>query len=646
MKRIFLLSMLFFAFASKARLQQVFTASEKLADLEKDQFRNSHLVTNLSVSSNNFDVYHYRCEWNVDPAVRYISGKVTTSFSITATTNNIVFDLTKVLTVDSVLYRNSKISFQQNSNDGLQINFPGLLSNGQKDSVSIYYKGAPPFSGFGSFAQTTHSNIPVLWTLSEPYGAKDWWPCKDVLKDKADSIDIVITYPLGYRSSSNGLPVNEKVIGDKKIDHWKHRYPIASYLVAIAVTNYNLDNDEVQLGSRKMPVVMYAYPESVATFKNATNIAKNSLQLFSGLIGEYPFIQERYAQTQFSRGGGMEHQTNSFISSAGTQLVSHELAHQWFGDKITCASWEDLWLNEGFATYFEFIYIENFNKPNIFPHLKNLQNIIVSKPDGSVFVPDTANLNRLFDSRLSYLKGGYLLHMLRGRLGDSTFFRGVRQYLNDPALQYKNATTADLQRNLEQVSSQNLSEFFKDWYKGEGYPNYVAEWSQNTSKTIIIKLNQTTSHPSVSFYEMPVQLQFKNSVRDTIITVNHNQNGQTFIFNPGFVADTLIIDPNLWILAKERTSKKVVSSVNLNEIIVFPNPLTNLLSVSLSNFSPGTIHLQAVNSLGQIMITRTITSGTGYERIDIGTTNWPTGVYWLRLNTDNGFKTVKKLIKY
>jgi aminopeptidase N len=299
-----------------------------------------------------------------------------------------------------------------------------VLPAGQKDSVSIYYRGIPPDSGSGAFTKTTHNNVPVLWTLSQPYGARTWWPCKDALTDKADSIDIVLTYPAAYRSSSNGLPVQELRIGDKKQDYWKHRYPIATYLVAFAITDYELDYDEVQLPSRKMPVLMYAYPEDAVAFQQATNAAKAGLIKFSELLGEYPFSRERYAQTQFGRGGGMEHQTNSFIASPHAWLVAHELAHQWFGDKVTNGSWQDLWLNEGFATYMELVYDEMVVN-NTLPLylLKNWRDRITDAPGGAVFITDTTNIRRLFDYRLTYLKGGYVLHMLRWRLGDSAFFQ-------------------------------------------------------------------------------------------------------------------------------------------------------------------------------------------------------------------------------
>ena len=589
-----------------------------------------------SVSSTNFDVHHYRCEWQVNPAVRFISGKVTSFFTITAATNHIVFDLTNALTVDSVLYRGNKIGFVQNSNNGLQVNLPVTLAVNSKDSVSVFYKGNPP-AGDGYFVTATHSGTPVMWTLSQPYGARTWWPCKDVLTDKADSIDIIITNPSAFVSSSNGLPVSEMVIGANRVTHWRHRYPIVSYLVAFAVTNYVVEHDAVQVGNRNLPVSLYAYPESVNGFRVVTNTAKFCMQGFSQLFGEYPFINERYAQTQFNIGGGMEHQTNSFIGSTNSGLVAHELAHQWFGNKVTNASWSDLWLNEGYASYLEYIYVELASPGNRLGFLQSWRNNIVTGPGGSVYVygADTLDLNRLFNGRLTYRKAGYVLHMLRWKLGDSAFFRGSRRYLNDPSLAYKHARTPDLQRNMEAESGTSLTEFLNDWIYKEGYPSYSAEWSRESNGTVRVKLNQSTSHPSVNFFEMPVPLQFRNNNRDTTIRVEHTTNGQVFTLSPGFVPDTLIIDPQLWILAGTKSTRRVASLTGNAGFNVYPNPVSVTLHVQLQEAA----RVQVFNAVGQQVYLNTAATGN----LQIPTNAWASGIYWIRAEGQN-FREQKKIL--
>ncbi|HVK96399.1 MAG TPA: M1 family aminopeptidase, partial [Flavisolibacter sp.] len=635
----FPLTFLFISFLSVAKGQ---TINHSVAEMEMSRFAQLQNYDTYSISTNNYDVTFYRCDWTVDPGVRYIAGSVTTHFTTTASADNITFDLNSSLIVDSVLYRGNKITFNKIANDGLQINFPSTLPANQKDSVSIFYQGAPANVGFGSFNLSMHGGVPVMWTLSEPYGARTWWPVKDVLTDKPDSIDIIIRNPVAYTSSSNGLPVNEIVSGSTRTTYWKHRYPIAPYLVAFAVTNYVIDHDAVQLPSRNMPVVMYAYPESAPAFKPATDVAKFLLERFSSLITEYPFSKERYAQTQFGWGGGMEHQTNSFIVNANAGLVAHELGHQWFGDKVTNGSWQDLWLNEGFATYTEYLYTEFSNPAGRLNQLRNWTNSITSDPTGSVFVPDTTNLSRLFNGRLTYRKGGYLVHMLRWKLGDSTFFRGVRRYLNDPQLAYRHARTADLQRNLEAESGQSLSEFFKDWYIGEGHPNYNAQWNQQGPSMVRLQLNQTTSHPSVSFFEMPVPIQLIGGTRDTIVRINHTRNGQIFNINPGFAVDTVIIDPQRWILAREKLANRVSTSIGSDQVLIYPNPSTTQITIFLPQRATGKISNQLFNSLGQMVYSKDETSSGGTYEINIS--QFAPGIYFLRLANDKDFRVVKKIL--
>lgn len=609
---------------------------EQIAKSEQRQHASLRNYDAYSVSSNNFDAKYYNCEWTVDPAVRFISGVVTSHFVITAGTNSITYDLSNALTVDSILYHGTKINFTHSANNALQVQLPVSLSAGIKDSVSIFYKGVPP-PGNGYFTTSAHSGTPVMWTLSEPYGARTWWPCKDMLGDKADSIRITIHNPVAYVSSSNGLPVSETINGTMRSITWVHKYPIVSYLVAFAVTNYVVANDVVSLPGNNMPLVMYAYPESAAAFVAATTTAKFCLTNFTPLISNYPFIQERYAQTQFGYGGGMEHQTNSFIGVPNAGLVAHELAHQWFGDKVTCGSWSDLWLNEGFASYMELVYVELSNPANKINFLNSWRINITNLPGGSVYVLDTLNINRLFDARLTYRKGGYLAHMLRWVLGDSTFFRGVRRYLNDPQLAYKTARTADLQRNLEAESGLSLNEFFQDWIYNEGYPNYHAEWTHGTNNAIRIKLNQTTSHPSVSFFEMPVPLLFRNSSQDTIIRVNHTRNGEIFTVNPGFVADTIIIDPELWLLSREKTSSKVASLPGSDQLLIYPNPVHGALTISLPDIENAAVSIY--NSIGQ----RVYSAGISTSTLNISTAAWAGGTYWVHIQGNN-YKEIRKII--
>ncbi|MFT3933335.1 MAG: M1 family aminopeptidase [Chitinophagaceae bacterium] len=627
---------------------------KKIATLEKNAFQkllinngpSNDLRFEGTTASNNFNVNFYRCEWELNPNIRFIKGKVTSYFTISATTNNIVFDLSDTLKVDSITYHGSQIAYERAGNDALKVLFPINLNTTQKDSVSIYYNGVPRITNtYRAFVQTTHNGTPVIWTLSEPFGAKEWWPCKNGLDDKADSIDIIITSPSIYNATSNGIKKSVSYSDSTQTVYFSHRYPIASYLVAAAVTNYITTTDSVKSGTKTIPLIANAFPENVNDFVSVIYYAKQSIAKFSELFGEYPFSKEHYAQTQFAGGGGMEHQTNTFIGTTWNQAVAHELGHQWFGDHVTCGSWQHIWLNEGFANYMQFIYVQNFDTTIISAHLSYYLNLITSLPSGSVFVPDSSSPSRIFDSRLTYAKGGYVLHMLRGLLGDSLFFKGLRQYLNDPIVSGSFAKTEDLERNLEQISGKNLHSFFQKWIYGEGYANYNCTWTQNKNNWAKVQINQSTSDPSVSFYEMPIQLEFRNSSRDTIITVNNQQNGETFWVNLGFAADTMLLDPKLWILAKDRTVRKISPSSNIkNDILVYPNPAFAKINIQVQNPTAAQISVDIYNIAGQLLYRSAKKTSGSDELIGVPVQSFSSGMYIVKVWADTSLLTTKKII--
>jgi hypothetical protein len=348
---------------------------------------------------------------------------------------------------------------------------------------------------------------------------------------------------------------------------------------------------------------------------------------------------------QFGWAGGEEHQTSTFLVSPDEALMAHELGHQWFGDKVTCASWQDIWLNEGFATHLASMYMEHTHPLSVSNTRKAEIDRITSFADGSVFVTDTTNGSRIFDFRLTYLKGSHLLYMLRWILGDSVFVSGARNYLNDSSLSYGFARTKDLQRNLEKVSGADLNYFFNDWFYGQGYPSYKVQWSQIGNDYVKIKMNQTTSDASVPFFALPVALKFKNATRQKTIVVNNKFNGETFFENIGFVADSVIIDPDYWLITKNNTSEKVEDNTGAkNSARIFPNPFNATLYVYLKNFSPSVAHIQIYDIGGKLMLQKSspINNSLFFE---LNTQNLASGIYFIKIQTDNGVKFVKKILK-
>jgi aminopeptidase N len=601
----------------------VLNAQNMQHQLAKNESKQHERLTPPTIqAANTSDFIYQRCEWSVDPGINYIEGKITTHFIPTSAMSTIEFDLTVVLTVDSVVYHGNQLTFTHASNI-LSATFPSPLPASVIDSVTVYYQGVPDTS-VGGFNLDVHgaANTPVMWTLSEPYGAMNWWPCKQNLADKIDSIDIIVYTYQWYQVASNGLMVNDEQFAVHHAVTWKHRHPIAAYLVCFAVSDYTVYSDFVYDDGDTIEVVNYVYPEDFAWASAATPDVILQMQLYDSLFGYYPFADEKYGHAECNFGGGMEHQTMTFIGGFWYELFAHELAHHWFGDKVTCATWEDIWLNEGFGTYCTGLCYEHYT-PTLYwkPWLAGQISVVTQQPDGSVFVDDTTIASRIFDPRLSYSKGAMVLHTLRWVIGDSAWYAGVNAYLNDPALSYSFATTANLQQHLEAASGQNLSWYFADWYYGEGYPTYNLTWAQDASNVVTVTVNQSQSDPSVSFYELPIPLYFKNGTQDTLIRVQHSFSGETFTIPLGFAADSLLFDPELWIVSGSNVVSSVPEQTMPGTFSFYPNPTPDVLMFQ----SPykGNCVVKIYDMQGKLVMNKeTSTDQNGNGSIDIRTLNY------------------------
>ncbi|MDX2305592.1 MAG: M1 family aminopeptidase [Microscillaceae bacterium] len=562
----------------------------------------ARLKTPAKSFTTNYDLKYHRLEWTVNPNQRFISGKVTSYFIVnTPDFQQINFDLYANMQVNEVMYHGQSLSHILTANDLLQITLPNALSAGLLDSIEISYEGIP-ISNF-TFNQSTHQSGPIISTLSEPYGAKEWWPCKQDLNDKIDSVDIFIRTPEAYRAASNGVLVSEQTEGTDKIYHWKHRYPITAYLIALSVTNYAFYSDYVPLeNGDSLEVLNYVFPQNLASASEDTRVTVDQMQLFNSLFGLYPFAQEKYGHAQFLLGGGMEHQTMSFMVAFPEFLQAHELAHQWFGNKITCGSWQDIWLNEGFATYAEYLTNEQgIGEQNPQTWLQNRINSITTLPGGSVWVEDTTDIDRIFRFRTSYEKGAMLLHMLRWKLGDEDFFQAIRNYLHNSTLAYGYALTQDLVEHLEAQSGQDLDEFFEDWYKGEGYPTYTLHWSQ-TSDTLRLSITQITSHPSVDFFEMPLEILIRGQSKDSLVRLDHHFSGQEFVLKMPFSVKGIDFDPNFRMISGFNLVTDLEDTPGLKpQIKIFPNPGQDFAQIEMSETAPAVQSITLYSSSGQVL---------------------------------------------
>lgn len=534
------------------------------------------------------DMYYTEFHWELDPAVYYIKGEITYHFkSKVDSLKQLVLDLDTTMHIHFIRRGNTDLNYVHSDDLLLTIDLDKTLQPGDSDTLTISYEGVPHSTGFGSFEQDAHNGHQILWTQSVPYGVRDWWPAKQDLIDKIDSVDIYITTPIGQLAASNGKLVSMVEENGKLVQHWKHKHPIVSYLVAFSITNYVSYEEFVHLpGGDSIQVLNYVYPESLTDAKAGTAAIPDMLKFFNEKFGLYPFADEKFGHAQFSWGGGTEIQTMNFVTNFSSGLLAHELAHQWFGDKTTCGSYSDVWLNEGFATYLTGLTYEEYPIYGSFNNWKsNTRNSVVSQPGGSVFVADTSDTFRVFDGRLTYDKGAYVLHMLRWVIGDDNFFQACYNYLHLPHTDYGFGRTRDLQNEMETLSGKDLNEFFADWYYGEGYPSYTIDWATYGEDSIVFVIHQETSSPVVDFFEMPVPIQIIDGPNIYEFICQNTEQNQTFTFYKGNAeVDQIYIDLNKWLLSKNNQLHqffidKTDQPLSLAEVKVWPNPTHQMLNI-------------------------------------------------------------------
>jgi len=615
--------------------------NDKRAFSESRNFRKSASFTE-SAGYADYDLIHQRLNFTVDPAINYISGSVFSSVKfLKDKVQQIRFDLTTGMIVDLVKYNQQNISFQHVSNI-ITITLPVSANINTSGTVEIYYHGTPPPTGMGSFTASRHNNVPVIYTLSEPYGARDWWPCKESLSDKIDSLDVFITCPSQYKAASNGKLIADQISGNSRTAHWQHRYPIATYLVAIAVTNYETYSDFIDLpDGKKLEILNYIYPEYLTTAKSKRAETLEIMDFYNKKFIAYPFASEKYGHAQFGWGGGMEHQTMSFMNNLDYELVAHEMAHQWFGDYITLASWHDIWLNEGFATYLTGLVFENLQNGVWWPGWKSNQIArITSSAGGSVFVADTTDINRIFNGRLSYSKGAYLLHMLRWEMGDEQFFRGLKNYLTDPTIANGFASQEKFVKHMEAAADTSFTEFFNDWYYGEGYPLFQLTYFPDPENPLKQKLRikQTPTYPTVSFFEVTVPIRIWQGTKFTNLRLKLTRQNQEFaISDQPF--DKLEFDPDQWLIAKADRVLPVQSVSLINEIQIIPDYTSKRIRVLLPEFT-GKETLRIIDLNGKIIMNEILKS----KEVWIEIKELSNGIYLAEVRTKTHSKTAKMVV--
>lgn len=495
------------------------------------------------------DAIHYKLELELLFASGTIQGSNTATFaSQSPGLSTLSLDLDSALAVSAVEMNGAPVAFTRPA-DRIDIALDQPYGPGQLFTVKVSYGGTPPApSGFGGLRfVTTSGGRPAAWTLSEPWDARTWWPGKDQLGDKA-TFELWITHPATMQCASNGLlEGTDALSGNRTRSRWRTYYPMTAYLASFVVTEFSRRTDLYTGFGASMPVEFFVFPESFASWGTGMDRVVPMLHAFSTAYGQYPFVNEKYGVAQFTWSGGMEHQTISSQSSISESLTAHELAHQWWGDMITCATWSDIWLNEGFATFSEALWYERKAGGTLANYLSAMVSRKPSTTQGTVYVYNPTSTANIFNSTNVYRKGAWVLHMLRGVLGDGPFFQALLDYR--AAYEGGSATTAGFRAVVEQSSGRELGWFFDQWVMNPGSPAYVAGWQSKVRSGqhyLYLDLDQTQTSQSVFTMPVPVRVTTTAGTVDAVVW-NDEREDQVVVPLPG-PATGVAIDPDQWIL--------------------------------------------------------------------------------------------------
>jgi len=636
--------------------QYVYQQSELLKTNSLTETENQRLI----------DAGYYKLEMEISYVPEEIEGKLTAVFtSLTNNLNSIELDLENALSVDMVA--GAAVDFIH-ENHILTLTLDRAYDKNEEVIVEVYYSGTPNQKFNRNFQfDNMPDGSPMVWTLSEPYGARYWWPCKDHPSDKADSVDIIVTAPYSQLVGSNGTLISDTIHGDgKRTFHWHEQYPIATYLVSLVVGDYAHFQDYYDYGGEEpMLLDYYVYPQELETAQEIFSEMHDYLDALSFYFGPYPFLEEKYGQARYNWGGAMEHQTLTSIGLVHPNwrfIYVHELGHQWFGDLVTCAAWSDIWLNEGFASYSEALYAE-WAGFNTFPPGMDAYHAYMATQDfragGTIHIFDTTEVSNIF-GRIVYDKGSWVLHMLRGMMDDDVFFDVLRTYAWDERWTYGSVRTENFQEICEELSGINLENFFNQWLFYPYFPEYEYSWDVNPAAgeqfdvdVIIEQLQNSIA------YEMPIELVFEFAdSTDTSLVIHNDEYAEHYAFTFRREPVNLLFDPDNWILksAREGFIQPFTNEVRISKIgpNPFPNAQSNRISIEILNWVENDLIIDIFDVLGRKVASlpaQQLDPSTARVTWDGSSSNGvkvSSGMYFLRIRDKGGqavnFSGIQKII--
>ncbi|MEO8167458.1 MAG: M1 family aminopeptidase, partial [bacterium] len=619
-------------------------------------------ILSQNTPRHSFDVLNYKLNLDIyncflSPYPKSFTASNEITFRVDTMLQSIGLDATNAsLTIDSVAM--AGVSFSHAGNI-LTINLNRTYNPNDTATVKIYYR---------------HNNVTdngfyvsngMVFTDAEPQGARNWYPCWDKPSDKA-TLDLTAKVPATVKLGSNGRLADSTRVADTIWFNWRSRDPISTYLVVIsAKVNYNLDivywhnpaspNDSI-------PIRFYWNTGESAS--NLNNIKTKIIPMtteYSRIYGVHAFEKNGFATlNNLFIWGGMENQTLTSLcpNCWSENLISHEYAHQWVGDMITCGTWADIWLNEGFATYSEALWYEYTGGYASYKNdiVGDANGYLGSNPGWPIYNPAWAinppDNNTLFNTAITYNKGACVLHMLRYTLGDSLFFSAIKSYATDTtSFRLKNAVTADFVTKINQVTGQDLNWFFNQWVYlpnhpvyGNGY-NFTSLGGGNWQATFIAR--QTQSNPA--FFKMPIELKITFASGDTTVRVMNDANNQTFTFTFNRQPTGLQFDPNNNIVLKQGTT---TLGVPVNDRVPdkfalhqnYPNPFNPVTTIKYDLPYQSHVRMTVFDVLGSKVAELVNESlPAGEYTTQFNGSNLSSGVYYYRIEAGT-FSQTKSLL--
>jgi len=594
-----------------------------------------------------YDVKFYGLDVEVDNRSDDILGNTTILLKVIGSSfDTLVFDLYNGLFVDRVLVDGAEMNFTH-SGDKLSIDMPVPVSPGRLVKAQVFYGGE---TGEGMVLEIDDEwGVPVTYTSSEPFYSSDWFPCKEDLEDKADSVHVYITTDYGLMAVSNGLHTATTYYPNGKLRYeWESSYPIAYYLISLAVADYTEYNIEARPGGIDHPILIqnfvYNVPGCLDTYKEQIDVTIPMMELFCDLFGVYPFSDEKYGHYLWPRGGGMEHQTMTGMGNFEFYLVAHELGHSWFGNYVTCANWQDIWINEGFATYAGYLATA-YLAPEYAPgELEYRFGRALLEPEGSVYVPaqEADNVSRIFSGNLSYNKGMALLHMIRFELQDDQVFFGT---LNNFLVEYADdvATGLDFKAVLEETSGMDFFDFFDQWYFGYGFPVYTIEWEQQEN-ILNLRSAQRGSSELTPLFKMSMEYKIFYAGGDSTIRVNHLNNEESYQLPFSHPVDSIQIDPDNRVLNEVagNARKSGKKSVGI-DFSISPNPTSGMFLFKPALEWEGDVSVMIYNASGQLVYSRNFEGCMPHLEYVIDLAGRSRGLHIIRFSYGNTH-TAKKIM--